>query len=390
MSIDINKAIDSFNDVFGTTPQVAARAPGRVNIIGEHTDYNDGFVLPMAIEYDTVIVGLPRKDRTIRMYASNLDRNAEADLDKRVRNPEDPWTDYIVGVVDELFKLDKTVHGADLLVMGDVPIGCGLSSSAALEMAALVFFEALGNFKFADKDAALLGQRVENNFLGLSTGIMDQFISRSAQKDHALFLDCRSYAGENVPIAFDEFVFVVANTACARGLTASKYNERVEECKEAVHKLQLLLNKSGEKLRDYTHDELLSIRDQLQDIPFRRAQHVITENDRCLKAREAMRAGDVQALGTLLNASHESLRVDYEVTSTELDTLSAIGRSLPGCLGARMTGAGFGGCTVNLVRKDAVDRFCEDLMRQYGEETGISGEVYVSKPAEGAGLIQLG
>ena len=150
------------------------------------------------------------------------------------------------------------------------------------------------------------------------------------------------------------------------------------------------MNKSGEKLRDYTHDELLSIRDQLQDIPFRRAQHVITENDRCLKAREAMRAGDVQALGTLLNASHESLRVDYEVTSTELDTLSAIGRSLPGCLGARMTGAGFGGCTVNLVRKDAVDRFCEDLMRQYGEETGISGEVYVSKPAEGAGLIQLG
>ncbi|NLV45191.1 MAG: galactokinase [Candidatus Hydrogenedentes bacterium] len=389
MSTDVNHAAKAFKSYFGITPLLAARAPGRVNIIGEHTDYNDGFVLPMAIEHDTVIVGRPRTDKLLRMRAENLDLNAEARLDARVRNADQPWTDYLVGVADELFKLDKPVAGADLLVMGDVPVGCGLSSSAALEMAALVFFEQAGAFKLEDAEAARLGQRVENNFLGLSTGIMDQFISRCGRENHALFLDCRSYDFERVPVAFDDALFVIANTACPRGLTASKYNERVRECGQAVDVLKSMLGKGGAKLRDYELADLLDVQEYLEDVPFRRARHVITENARTLEAREAMRAGDAESLGALMNASDESLRIDYEVTSRELDVLAGIARELPGCFGARMTGAGFGGCTVNLVRRDRTASFCDELLRRYASETGITGEVYISAPAAGAGSVAL-
>lgn len=389
MSTNVQQAAKAFQTYFNTKPVLAARAPGRVNIIGEHTDYNDGFVLPMAIEHDTVIVGLPRTDNVLRMRAENLNSNGEANLECRVRNEEHPWTDYIVGVADELIKMEKPVKGADMLILGDVPVGCGLSSSAALEMAALVFFERTGGFKLDDAEAARLGQRVENHFLGLSTGIMDQFISRCGQVNHALFLDCRSYAFERVPVAFDDALFVIANTACARGLTASKYNERVRECGQAVDTLKSVLGRDGAKLRDYTLADLLGVQEYLEDVPFRRARHVITENARTLDAREAMRAGDADELGRLMNASDESLRIDYEVTSRELDVLAGIARALPGCFGARMTGAGFGGCTVNLVRKDAAPLFCEELLHRYASETGIEGEVYVSAPAAGAGDVAL-
>lgn len=389
MSTDIKQAAQAFARHFGTAPSLAARAPGRVNIIGEHTDYNDGFVLPMAIENDTVVVGCPRPDKTLRLRAENLDLSEEASLDERVRNPRQPWTDYIMGVADELFKLGMPVCGADMLVMGDVPVGCGLSSSAAIEMAALVFFERAGGFHLDDAEAARLGQRVENNFLGLSTGIMDQFISRCGRANHALFLDCRSYAHERVPVAFENALFVVANTACPRGLTSSKYNERVQECGNAVETLKSLRKKDGVKLRDFDMQDLLAVQEFLEDVPFRRAKHVITENERTLAAREAMRAGDAVLLGELMNASDESLRIDYEVTSRELDILAAIARALPGCFGARMTGAGFGGCTVNLVAKDKVTSFCETLLGRYQSETGIRGEVYISAPADGADSVPL-
>ncbi len=389
MSTEIKEAVKAFQSRFANKPVLAARAPGRVNIIGEHTDYNDGFVLPMAIEHDTAIVGRPRSDGILRLRAENLDRNAEADLAARGRNAQEPWTDYIVGVADELYKLDKPVSGADMLIMGDVPVGCGLSSSAALEMAALVFFEQAGGFKLEDAEAARLGQRVENHFLGLSTGIMDQFISRCGRENHALFLDCRSYAYERVPVAFDNALFVIANTACPRGLTSSKYNERVRECGQAVKALQTAGSNKGMKLRDYNVTDLLAVQEYLEDLPFRRARHVITENDRTLAAREAMRTGDAVRLGALMNASDQSLRVDYEVTSRELDLLTRIARSQPDCYGARMTGAGFGGCTVNLVRRDRVKLFCDTLMQQYAAETGIQGEVYISAPAAGAGSITL-
>ncbi len=384
MSIDAQQLQQLYRERYNAAPVIGARAPGRVNIIGEHTDYNHGFVLPMAIEHTTAILGRSRNDTLLRLYAGNLDRAAELNLEKRVRNEAEPWTDYIVGVADQLIALDKPVSGADMVIMGDVPVGCGLSSSAALEMAALAFFEQAGAFQLDDAAAAQLGQRVENEFLGLSTGIMDQFISRCGKAGHALFLDCRSYAYELIPAAFEEALFVIANTACPRGLTASKYNERVSECKSAVTVLQEYFNASGAYLRDYTMNDLLACQEMMDDVPFRRARHVITENERTRHACDAMRQGNAAALGVLMNESDISLRVDYEVTSRELDILTDIARRHPDCYGARMTGAGFGGCTINLVRRDAVEVFCAALLQQYKEKTDKTGEVFISEPAEGA------
>jgi galactokinase len=388
MAIDTDTLQTVFREQFGAPPVCGARAPGRVNIIGEHTDYNGGFVLPMAIERDTVILARPRPDRRLCAYALNLDARAEASLDRLERAPEAPWLDYITGVAAELAKLNRPLTGADLVVAGDVPIGCGLSSSAALEMAALTLFEELGGFRLDGADGPRLGQRVENEFLGLSSGIMDQFISRMGKADHALFLDCRSYAYELVPVAFPGAIFVVANTGVSRGLTASKYNERVEECAMAVAVLQQRGGAGGE-LRDFTLGELEAARGIMGDTAFRRARHVITENVRTLQARDALAGGDAARLGELMNASDASLREDYEVTCPELDAMTAIARALPGCHGARMTGAGFGGCTVHLVERAQTDAFSGALLAAYREQTGLDGEVIVSAPAEGARAIPL-
>lgn len=387
MTISRSSIVQAFEKRFGGSPDVVVRAPGRVNIIGEHTDYNHGFVLPMAIERETVIAARRRDDRALHARAENLDRETVADLDHRVRSAEEPWVDYIVGVAEELAKEGLPLTGADLVVEGDVPIGCGLSSSAALEMAALCMFEHFGGFTMEGPAAARLGQRVENLFLGLSTGIMDQFISRCGKAGHGLFLDCRNYEYELVPIAFPDAVFVIANTACPRGLTSSKYNERVAECGEAVRALQQGANPNGTHLRDYTVDELDACVGLMGDVAYRRARHVITEDDRTLAARDAMRAGDMARLGELMTASDISLRDDYEVTNAELNAMTAIARGLPGCFGARMTGAGFGGCTINLVAANAAEAFAANLLAQYKTATGRDGEVILSKPVDGAGVL---
>ena len=390
MSVDLARARAEFEAHFGFSPEVMTRAPGRVNIIGEHTDYNHGFVLPMAIEHETVMVARRRADSVLNAYAANLGRAARTDLNHRVRNAEESWMDYVVGVADELAKLGKPLHGADLMIMGDVPIGCGLSSSASLEMAALTLFEALGGFEVEGPEAPRLGQRVENQFLGLSTGIMDQFISRMGRSGHALFLDCRSFAYDLIPVAFSSAKFVIANTCVARGLTSSKYNERVAQCNEAVHGMREFLNKPvpgawpRTHLRDFDLGDLVASRERLSEVAFRRARHVITENARTQAACEAMRAGDVVALGALMSASDASLREDYEVTCPELDVITEIARSLEGCYGARMTGAGFGGCSINLVASEEAERFCEGLMSEYARRTGIMGQVFVSLPGNGA------
>lgn len=380
----------AFAECFGGEPEIMTQAPGRVNIIGEHTDYNHGFVLPMAIARTTVLAARRRGDRHLNVAAANLGRKAVVSLDERVRNTEEPWVDYIVGVAEELSKLGKPLFGADVVVMGDVPVGCGLSSSAALEMAAVCLFEALGRFQLEGPDAARLGQRVENQFLGLSTGIMDQFISRCAQTGHGLFLDCRSFGYEQIPIAFADALFVISNTCCSRGLTKSKYNERVAECQEAVHVMAETLGKTGTHLRDYSRDDLEAGRSSMSETAYRRARHIITENERTLDACAAMRSGDAVRLGKLMNASGDSLRVDYEVTSPELDAMTEVARALPGCYGARMTGAGFGGCTINLVSAAAAEAFSGKLLDEYRNRTGISGEIILSSPAGGASIVGSG
>lgn len=387
MSIDLAKARAAFEAHFGKAPEIITRAPGRVNIIGEHTDYNHGFVLPMAIEHETVILACRRADSILNACAANLERSVQADLAQRVRNPQESWIDYVIGVADELAKLGKPLVGADLLIIGDVPIGCGLSSSASLEMAALSLFEALGEFVIEGPEAPRLGQRVENLFLGLSSGIMDQFISRMGKRGHALFLDCRSFAYDLIPVAFPSAAFVIANTCLTRGLTSSKYNERVAECKEAVQAICTTLGKAGTHLRDFSLEDLNAAKDAMSAVAFRRARHVITEDVRTKAACDAMRAGDAPALGRYMNASDDSLRDDYEVTCPELDAMTAIARSLPGCHGARMTGAGFGGCTINLVESDALPAFTEGLMAEYTRKTGIVGQVFISLPADGASRI---
>lgn len=387
MSINLDKARAAFMAEFGAAPDTVVRAPGRVNIIGEHTDYNHGFVLPMAIEHNTVIVARRRGDGVLNAFAANMNRRAQASIEHRVRNAAESWMDYVVGVADELVQLGQPVHGADLLILGDVPLGCGLSSSAALEMAALCMFESLGGFRMDGAEAARLGQRVENVFLGLSTGIMDQFISRCGRAGHGLFLDCRSYEFELIPVAFPGALFVIANTCCARGLTQSKYNERVAECQAAVGVLRAH-TKSGTHLRDFTLADLESCHETLPETPFRRARHIITENARTIEACESMRRGEAERLGALMNASDASLREDYEVTSFELDTMTAAARALPGCYGARMTGAGFGGCTINLVAEEQAEAFGQALMREYAERTGTRGELIVSKPGGGAEIVE--
>jgi len=309
VSIEIVTAKAEFESHFGFAPEMGVRAPGRVNIIGEHTDYNHGFVLPMAIERETVILARPRADRVINAYAANMDRTVEANLDQRARNPQESWIDYVVGVADELAKLGKPLTGADIMIIGDVPLGSGLSSSAALEMAALTLFEAMGGFSLDGAEAPRLGQRVENQFLGLSTGIMDQFISRMGKQGHALFLDCRSFEYELVPVTLTGARFVIANTCVSRGLTSSKYNERVAECSEAVRILNAHLPNEGTHLRDFTMADLLACRERMPDVVYRRAHHVISEDVRTRTACEAMRSGDAEILGSLMTASDVSLRM---------------------------------------------------------------------------------
>lgn len=389
MSIDIEQAQAAFVARFGGAAELGARAPGRVNIIGEHTDYNHGFVLPMAIDRETVLLARRRADRMLNAFAANLNRAAIADLDRCVRDAREPWIDYVVGVAGELAKMGKQPMGVDLFIVGDVPLGCGLSSSASFEMAALTLFEALGEFALAGAEAPLLGQRVENRFLGVNSGIMDQFISRMGKAGHALFLDCRTLEYELVSAAFADAVFVIANTCVARGLTSSKYNERVAECAAAVEGMKKALGKQATHLRDFTPAELDASAAAMPETVFRRARHVISEDVRTRAACAALREGDLVTLGALMNASDASLRDDYEVTCEQLDVMTAIARKLPGCFGSRMTGAGFGGCTISLVAKKQASGFAQGLLEEYKKRTGLTGEVIVSSPAAGARPIRL-
>ncbi|MBI2423134.1 MAG: galactokinase [Candidatus Hydrogenedentes bacterium] len=384
MSIAPEEIANAFKDRFGAQPELIVRAPGRVNLIGEHTDYNDGFVLPMAIERDTLMAATPRSDGLLRVYAQNLDAFADLDLQYRARNADSPWLDYISGVAEILAQSGRALHGANAVLMGDVPLGCGLSSSAALEMAALELFEALGGYRLEDAEAARLGQRVENQWLGLSSGIMDQFASRCARAGHALFLDCRSLEYRSIPVQFEDAVFVIGNTMVSRGLTASKYNERVAECRRACACLREHVPGAGTALRDFTVEDWASVRESLDETAHRRARHAITENLRTQEASLALEQGDAPGLGQLMNQSDASLREDYEVTCAELDVMTRVACQLPGCLGSRMTGAGFGGCTISLVEREHVGEFCRDLLRGYQARTGLAGEVYVTDAAAGA------
>ncbi len=371
-----------FERRFSAPPEYIVRAPGRVNLIGEHTDYNGGFVLPMAIDREVRIAGRRRAGRTVRMVALDFggDESILA-LDDIARDDAHAWSNYPRGIALMLQKLGAPLSGLDLLIHGNVPIGSGLSSSAAIEVAAATAFLVLSGFRLGGVEIAQLCQRADNEFVGVKSGIMDQFISALGRAGDALLIDCRDLSYEYVPVPHGAAI-VVCDTMKRRGLVSSEYNTRRAECEEAARLLGVPL------LRDVSVATLAARAEELPPVVAARARHVVTEDARVLEAVAAMRRDDLTALGELMDASHASLRDDYGVSSPELNAMVEVARAQPGCLGARLTGAGFGGCTVNLVRNDAVPAFVANVAAGYQARTGLVPQIYPCQASAGAGLIE--
>ncbi len=375
------RAERAFSKRFGSEPALLVRAPGRVNLIGEHTDYNDGFVLPIAIDREVWIALRPRSDA--RVLIRSLDYEAEAELDASAPAHSDQgWAEYLAGCAWALRDAGHELKGWEGVIGGDVPRGAGLSSSAAIELATLRAFAAVAGLAWDASTMALLGQRVENAWVGVSCGIMDQLVVAAGKAGHALLIDCRALAIELAPLPAGAAV-VVLDTGTRRGLVDSAYNERRRQCEQAAAFFGV------RALRDVDVATFEAREAKLDPTARRRARHVVTENARTVEAAEALRAADVTRFGRLMDASHASLRHDFEVTNQALDTIVEIARAQPGCLGARMTGAGFGGCAVALVRADAAHAFIEELVPAYRARSALEPQVYVCQAAQGASVEAL-
>ena len=375
-----------FKEVFGKDAEQQFFAPGRVNLIGEHTDYNGGNVFPCAIDKGTYGLVSKRADRTFRMYSENFaDLGVmEFTLDELVNDKKHDWANYPKGVikmfVEEGFKIDS---GFDFLVSGNIPNGAGLSSSASIEMLTGIVLKDLFHLSIDPIAMALLGKKVENLFIGVNSGIMDQFAVAMGKKDHAILLDCNTLKYDYVPVVLKDEVIVIANTNKRRGLADSKYNERRAECDEALAELQTELPIKA--LGELSIEEFEANKDLIKSpIRQKRAKHAVYENQRTLKAQKELSAGNLAEFGKLMNQSHISLRDDYEVTGVELDTLAALAWEQPGVVGSRMTGAGFGGCTVSIVKKDKVDDFIKNVGEAYKNKIGYAADFYIAAVSEGA------
>ncbi len=368
-----------FAQRFGAAPAFVVRAPGRVNLIGEHTDYNDGFVMPMAIDRAAWIALRPTHDRQVTVHSLDFDEIDTFRLDD-LAPKRGSWADYVRGVAWALQQHGYATVGWEGVMAGDVPLGAGLSSSAALELAVARAFGAAGGWTWDAPRMAIVGQYAENKWVGMNCGIMDQMISAVGLADHALLIDCRSLAATPMPLPAGAAV-VVLDTATRRGLVDSAYNERRAQCEAAARHFGVTA------LRDVTLAQLEAERPHLDDLTYRRARHVITEDDRVLQACDAMQANDASALGKLLDASHVSLRDDFQVSNRELDAIVAIAQAHPACLGARMTGAGFGGCAVALVETERTQKFVASTVAMYTARTGLTPRVYVCAATNGAEIV---
>lgn len=381
------QAQGAFETAFDGQAELLVQAPGRVNLIGEHTDYNAGFVFPVAIDRWVVLAVRPREDELVRVFSGMHNETVEYSLaDALVANKH--WSDYGKGVIREFQKLGHSLVGFDAAVVGDVPMGAGLSSSAAVEMAVGKALMELNGIELSGPDLALLGQRAENQFVGVNCGIMDQFISANGKAGHALFLDCRDLSYDLVPLARDDIRIVICNSGVTRGLTDSAYNDRRSACESGVRHLALATGQELSALRDVSMDMLEAYRGALSEEILKRCRHVIAENQRTQDAVALLQSGNVSGFGELMDASHVSLRDDYEVSGDELDLLVEIAHNVPGVLGARMTGAGFGGCTVNLVESDAVDVFMQTVNEQYPKSSKLTPEIYVCSAVNGAERVE--
>ena len=374
-----------FQARFGSAATIY-RAPGRVNLIGEHTDYNDGFVLPAAIEFYCWVAAAPRTDRRLVIHSENFNETIEANLDSIAAGSKGHWGNYPLGVAQALQEARKRLRGANVLICGEVPLGAGLSSSAAIEVA--IGFALLDQSGLAiDRmQLARLCQKGENEFVGARVGIMDQFISCHGRAGHALLLDCRSleYKLAKLPPGIQ---LVICNTMVKHEVSSSEYNVRRAECEEGVRKLQQVLP-GIRALRDVTIAQLEEHRGLLPPKIFSRCHHVVTENDRVQGAARAFESGDIPALGPLLRESHRSLREEYEVSCRELDAMVEIASAQRGVIGARMTGGGFGGCTINLVESAVVEALKRSIAAEYYLRTGLTPEIYVSPSSDGVQQVE--
>ncbi|GAD32516.1 galactokinase [Photobacterium leiognathi lrivu.4.1] len=383
MSDLISNVKHAFTAVLGYQPSHLIQAPGRVNLIGEHTDYNDGFVLPCAINYQTVVAAAPRTDNIIRVVSVDYDNATdEFDLTQAIEFQQDKmWANYIRGVVKCLLERGFTFTGADIAVTGNVPQGAGLSSSAALEVVIGQTFKVLYNLEISQADIALNGQQAENQFVGCNCGIMDQMISAEGRENHAMLLDCRSLETQAVSMPEDMAV-VIINSNKKRGLVDSEYNTRRQQCEEAARIFGV------KALRDVTIEQFNAKAHELDELVAKRARHVITENDRTVEAATALRNHDMKRMAELMAQSHASMRDDFEITVFEVDTLVEIVKDVIGEQGGvRMTGGGFGGCIVALVPPTLVDDVKAAVEAKYQAATGLKESIYVCQAKDGAGKI---
>lgn len=374
-----------FREIYGG-PSRVYRAPGRVNLIGEHTDYNDGLVMPAAIQFYIWVAIAPRADRTLRVYSSNYCESVDFDLEEKGPLARHHWSDYVRGVAVALEQAGHRLRGADLLLGGDVPVGSGLSSSAAIEVASAHALLANSGVSVSPVEIARLCQRAENEFVGTRCGIMDQFVSCCGQAGRALLLDCRSLAYRLLPIP-PHISLVICNTMMRHELANGEYNTRRAECEEGVQRMSQFLPDIL-ALRDVSMADLENYGHELPHVIYQRCRHVISENARVLETADALERGDLAACGRGMAESHRSLRDDYQVSCAELDLMVKLAQKQAGLYGARMTGGGFGGCTINLVRSDAVAEFQRAVASGYEQETGVRPQIFVSSAAEGAGEVK--
>ncbi len=386
--------VGAHRQTFGQLPAIIAQAPGRINLIGEHTDYNDGFVLPAAIDRDVVLVATPRPDRRLRIQSLNAEGLADLDLDELAASGE--WHDYAAGVADALGRAGYRLFGLDATVAGTVPLGGGLSSSAALEVATAFAFSLASDLSVTERELALLCQRAENDFVGAKVGVMDQFVSVFGRPDHAIHLDCRSLETRPIPLPLGEhgLALVVCDSGVKHAIAGGEYNRRRQECAGAV---AILKGKYPEilNLRDVTPAMLRAASGLFgpdDQIPLRRARHVVSENARVEQTIDALKRADWAAVGSALWASHASLRDDYAVSVPEIDALVEIARGVRGVLGARLMGGGFGGSTLTLLHRDVLDPFTAAVAAEYPTRAGREATVYPVTIVGGArvGWVELG
>lgn len=385
-SVSVELLLQKFKELFPYLDNFKIiRAPGRVNLIGEHTDYNDGYVLPAAVNKEIIFIA-GKTEKEVILHSLNFENTVKFTLPQIEKNYDDGWGNFPKGIFSELLKNNFKLGGVCGIYGGNVPVASGMSSSAAVQVATLMMIDTLYNLKIDKREMARLTVLSSHNFVGVKCGIMDQFISLLGEKNSALFIDCRTLVYEVVPLGFENIDIVVCNTKAKRELSNSEYNLRHAQCEKAKNVLQKYL-KNIEALRDVNPSDFEKLKNKLDEVSAKRARHVIYENERVKKVVELLKEKKLREVGELLYLSHYSLKDDYEVSSPELDTMVDIAKSCHGVLGARLMGAGFGGCTINLVEKHFTGDFVKKVEKDYEDKTKIKPDIYVCKINEGAGEI---